>query len=164
MQPDPRSPIRADAMTSILEEAKQLRLDYQQQTAESRRSSRILMGAIAALIALIIPMVILLIINTQVMRQSNETARVIADCTTPGGRCYDEGRSRTSGAIGDIVRASVYMSQCSRLYPGEYGEEFDRKLEACVNERLSKAATQRQSPSPSPSVSPSTPASAGAPR
>lgn len=40
------------------------------------------------------------------------TARLV-DCTTPGGKCYEQGRSATSGAVGSINKGTIAAIWCS---------------------------------------------------
>jgi len=37
----------------------------------------------------------------------------LVDCTTPGGKCYEQGRSATSGAVGTINRITIAAVYCS---------------------------------------------------
>lgn len=37
----------------------------------------------------------------------------LVDCTTPGGKCYEQGRSTTSGAVGTINRVAVTVEYCA---------------------------------------------------
>lgn len=43
---------------------------------------------------------------------NNFAARLI-DCTTPGGKCYEQGRSATSGAVGTISKVTIAAIYCS---------------------------------------------------
>lgn len=36
---------------------------------------------------------------------ANNAANAIRDCTTPGGKCYQDGEKRTAAAVGQIVKA-----------------------------------------------------------
>lgn len=97
--------------------------------------------------------------NADVLDSVQTTNRFMADCTTPGGRCYQESRARTSEVLADVIRAQIFMAQCARLWPSEAGPDYDRKLSNCVYDRLAKAAKDRkddaqQRPSPSPAPSP----------
>lgn len=94
-------------------------------------------------------LVVLVALFGVVMLQVSQTNERVADCTTPGGRCYEDGRARTGSAVADLIRAEVAVAECARQWPGESGPAFDRKLEACVAERL-----QRAREIPAPSVTP----------
>lgn len=117
--------------------------------AARRRANRINLGVLAVVALLVAAMLVIGYQNNQLAQEVSRTNEQVADCTTPGRRCYEEGRARTNGAVAAVVRISVFVSQCGRLYPGESGPEYDRKLERCVAEKL--AAAQ---PSPSAPVQP----------
>lgn len=143
-------------LADLLAESRALRGDVRESEEARQKAVRINLIILGLISAFVVIMGVISWQSYQVSRQLNETNQKMADCTTPGGQCYEIGRRRTAGAIEDVIRASVYMSQCARLYPGEVGPEYDRKLEACVNERLTKAATGRATtPTPTPTVSPS---------
>lgn len=131
-------------LRDVVAEARALRADVQTAEQARRRANHINL----AVLGLVVVFVLMLV---GVGWQATTTNRQIADCTTPGGNCYEDGRARTSGAIVALTRISVYVSQCGRLYPGESGPEYDAKLERCVAEKL--AAAQPSSP-PSVSTSP----------
>lgn len=126
------------SLSALAAKAEGLRTDLKA-AEKSRRAATRVNWALFALVVLFVGMLV------AVVWQGGETNRRIADCTTPGGTCYEQGRARTANAIQDIVRVSIYMAQCARLYPGEAGPEYDRKLEKCVYERLA-------APAPAPST------------
>jgi len=74
--------------------------------------------------------------NYQNGTASRQTAERIADCTTAGSTCYEQGQARTAGAIRILIRSNTVIVECSRELPGLSGPEFDRKFEACVARRL----------------------------
>lgn len=37
----------------------------------------------------------------------------LVDCTTPGGKCYEQGRSATGGAVGTINKVTISAIYCS---------------------------------------------------
>ncbi len=129
-------------LANIIEESRGLRGDVRAAEAARRRATRFNLAILAILGVGLLGVAALGWQNNQLAQQQRETNRRMADCTTPGGRCYEEGRTRTEGAVSAVVRISVYVSQCGRLYPGESGPEYDKKLQACVSERLAAAAGQ----------------------
>lgn len=153
-EPTPPVPLQT-SLTALLDEASKLRGDVHSAEVARRRSGHINMG-LTALLAVLVALVLAIgWQNNRLTEQTRETAaetretnKRIADCSTPGGRCYEEGRQRTSGAIDAVVRISIFVSQCGRLWPGESGPEYDAKLTKCVAERLQAAQAQ---PAPSPS-------------
>lgn len=53
----------------------------------------------------------------------------LVDCTTPGGKCYEQGRSTTSGAVGTINRVAITVEYCA----GHLGPSATiAALNACV--------------------------------
>jgi hypothetical protein len=53
----------------------------------------------------------------------------LVDCTTPGGKCYEQGRSTTTGAVGSINKVTVATVYCS----GKLGPKATiDQLNACV--------------------------------
>ncbi len=148
------------SLTALIEESQALRGDVHTAEAARRRANHINFGVLGVLVIFVMMLMGLVYQNNQLSTQVADTNKRMADCTTPGGTCYAEGNERTGRAINDIVRASVFMSQCARLWPGESGPEYDKKLETCVAQRL--AANDGAPPTaPGPVVPSSPPASPG---
>lgn len=160
--PAPVSPAASPAvaalrssLTDLVKESQALRGDVQRAEDARRKATVVNVGLMVLLVLFVGLLGAVSWQNHQVIEKVEETNSIMADCTTPSGTCYQQSNRRTGAAINDIIWASVYMAQCSRLYPGEAGPGYDRKLEACVTERLEQAARERQaSPSPTPTVSP----------
>lgn len=140
-------------LDSILDEAKRLRGDVHSAEVARKRANLINMVVLAVLAGFVALLLAVAVQGNTTAKQAKEAAgqaaqanRQVADCTTPGGQCYEEGRRRSAAAIADILKVSIYMAECARLFPGEAGPEYDRKLEKCVYDRL--GAT------PTPSVAP----------
>lgn len=142
-------------LQGILAEAQSLRADVHR-AEQARKRATTAMVAILGVMAIFVALMVALgwqsnLVLTEVKDanvQAADTNARIADCTTPGGACYESGRQRTSEAIHDIIKVSIYMAQCARLFPNEAGPEYDRKLEACVTSRLSSD----KAPAPAPST------------
>lgn len=142
------------SLSALVDEAKALRADVRnaeqaRQRAERarRRASQVNLAGLALVAALV---GLLLVVAWSAVR----TNARIADCTTAGGACYEEGGRRTGTAIADIIRAQMFVSECARQWPGEVGPTYDVKLERCVAERLAaQAAAPPAVPVPAPSVS-----------
>ncbi len=152
--PRPREAALATLLTEVKSESEQLREDVR--NAERARKRANTLNTI-----LLVAAVLLVGVVGMVGWQVQKTNARIADCSTVGGKCYEEGRRRTEGAVGAVVRISVFVAQCGRLFPGEYGPEFDAKIERCVADRLAASARVGQvgptpggtsQPSPSSSV------------
>lgn len=143
-----------DSLASLIAESQALRSDVHGAELARKRANQINLGVLAVLALFTALLVAIGWQNNQVIGQVRETNNTLVDCTTPGGGCYQLGRSRADGAVSAVVRISIYVSQCGRLWPGESGPDYDRKLTQCVLDRLAQA---QASAAPSPSSAPSPP-------
>jgi hypothetical protein len=50
---------------------------------------------------------------TGVAADTKRNSDRLVDCTTPGGKCFEQSRSATSGAVGSINRVTVAAIYCS---------------------------------------------------
>ncbi len=141
------------SLAALINESQQLRTDVHEAEKARKRASMISL-AVIALLALFSGMLLVITWqNNHLVSQVHKTNEFISDCTTPTGECARQSSARTADAIGDIIRANVYMAECARLYPGLVGPEYDQKLESCVYGRLAEAARQRAQATPAPSPS-----------
>lgn len=146
--PSPHVAALRDSLAELIVESQALRTDVRGAERARRRASQISLGLLG-LVGLFVGMLMVVSWqNNRLAHQVAETNTRMADCTTPGGKCYEEGRKRTDGAVSAVVRISVLTNQCARLFPEESGPAYDRKLEACVQERLAQPV---QTPTPNPS-------------
>lgn len=129
-------------LDSILDEAQRLRGDVHGAEVARKRATKINMVVLAVLAGFVAMLLAIAYQNNQVINQVQSTNNTLADCTTPGHACYEEGQKRTAAAVSALTKISIYVSQCGRLYPGESGPEFDAKIEKCVAERLAKVQPQ----------------------
>lgn len=128
-----------------------------QAEAAHRRTGRINLAVLGVLAVFVLLLLINAVQNNRLTHQLATTNRQIADCTTAGGKCHEEASGRTGAAINDIIRAEIFMAECSRLFPGESGPVFDRHLEQCVTARLAGPhLTPPTAPVPAPAPAPST--------
>lgn len=140
------------SLASLIAESQALRSDVHGAEQARKRANQINLGVLALLALFTALLVAIGWQNNQVIGQVRETNKTLVDCTTPGGDCYQQGRSRADGAVSAVVRISIFVSQCGRLWPGESGPEYDRKLTQCVMDRLAQAQAEG-SPAPMPSTS-----------
>lgn len=131
-----------NSLAEVISESKALRADVH--TAEALRAQKIAQIRKESLLNLVILgglalfMVIVLAVayqNNQIAKDTKRNADTIVDCTTAGGKCYDEGRKRTGEAVGTLQRIQLYIIECSRALPvAQYppGPKFDRLFESCV--------------------------------
>lgn len=147
-----------NSLASLIDESQALRKDIHGAEEARRRANQINLALLGLLILFVGLLVAIGWQGNEAIDQARETNAAIADCTTPGGKCYEDSRKRAAEFTQDIILVSIYMSQCARLYPGEFGPEYDRKLQACVYERLSRngdlppGGTATPSPQPSRST------------
>lgn len=152
MAADPHQPvdILRSSLAALIAESQALRTDVHAAESARRRQFLVNTGVLGMLALFVLLVLVVAWQNNQVVTRVNQTNARVADCTNPGGKCYEDGKRRTGDAIGDIIRAEAYMAECARLYPGESGPAFDQKLEACVNARLAATQHARAKPTPTP--------------
>jgi hypothetical protein len=147
------------SLTDLITESQELRSDVHGAERARRRAGTINLALLGVLVAFVGLLLVVTFQNNRLSHRVTETNTRMADCTTPGGRCYDEGRTRSSAAIADLIRSQMFMAECARLFPDEAGAAYDAKLEACVLERLNGPTVRTPAapgPSPAPSRSPGT--------
>lgn len=143
------------SLTALISESQALRKDVKTAEEARKRATGVslgLLGLVAIFVALLLAVGWQ---NNQLVHKVNQTNAAMSDCTNPGGTCYTQGAQRYAQAIGDVIRAELFMAECARLYPGEVGPTYDAKLEKCVYGRLASTAGHAPAPAASPSPSPS---------
>lgn len=141
--PEARIASLSQSLADLIAESQALRTDVnaaevarEHEAKQRKRENQINLGLIGMIAIFVVMVMVMVWQNNSISQDTRQTNKQMADCTTPGGGCYEEGRARTADAISDITKVSIYMAECSRLSPGESGPEFDKKLEACVYEKL----------------------------
>jgi len=143
------------SLADLIEESQALRVDVHSAENARRKANRINLALLALLVLFVIMLVGVTVQNNSLAHEVAKTNRTLADCLDPAGDCYKLGNQRTGSAIQDIIRAEIFMAECARLYPNGSGPEFDRKLEACVFERLAGPGLRSHTnPMPTPGASP----------
>lgn len=150
IDPDSRpvSATLSEYLTKLAADAEGLRTDVHNAEQARRRANTIGLALMGVLGFLMLVILVVAAQNNAIASQTRQTNARIAACTTAGGKCYEDGKTRTGAAVGDIVKASVYVAECSRLHPGESGPTFDAFLEKCVAGKLAKASPPAPVPSP----------------
>lgn len=129
-------------------------------TADSARRQNQFVLALLAVVAVLVASLLTIVVqnrlrsnqNAEILRQTAQTSARIADCTTVGGACYEQGVARQSDAIRTLVRAIIYVAPCSQI------TDTDEELEDCVMRRLlepSPAPGASATPAPTPQPAPS---------
>jgi hypothetical protein len=106
--------------------------------AQGRRTELARNFLIAALIAWMIAVTVFLVWNAV---QGSRSRNILLDCTTAGGKCYEEQNKRSLEFIksiideeGDTQRIVVLAAYCAKVP----GNDTATSVEKCVNERLKK--------------------------
>lgn len=76
--------------------------------------------------------------NTSTLNSAERTAKLVEDCTTPGGDCYKRNQRSTSSAVGDIGRVTVLAAACGAELDGTemtVPQRADR-IQACIVRQL----------------------------
>lgn len=138
------------SLAALLTFAQDLRSDVKKSDVTQRRRNSINLGILGVIALFVGLLTVVVWQNNQLTKRVEQTNQVMAECTTPGRACYDQGNARITVAIGDILTGYMYMAQCARLWPDESGPEYDAKLTKCVADRLADAARRRAQASPTP--------------
>lgn len=151
---DPLSHVQIlqESLRDLIAESQSLRLDVHTAEVARRRNALVNLGVMMLLVIFVVLVFTVSWQNNRIGKQVRDGNDRIVDCTTAGGKCYQEGNARTGQAITAILRADIYVIECSRLHPNESGPAFDAVIEKCVTDRLAAAAA---GPSPAPAPSPS---------
>jgi hypothetical protein len=151
------------SLTDLIAESQALRVDVHSAENARKKANRINLAMLALLGLFVVMLVGVTWQNNSLAHEVAKTNRTLADCLDPGGDCYRQGNQRTGAAIQDIIRAEIFMAECARMFPNETGPAYDRKLEACVFERLAGPGLRSHTnpmPEPSAAPTPSVPAPA----
>lgn len=140
------------SLVDLIVESQALRTDVKTAEEARRRDTRVNLLLLGMLSIFVIMVLVVAYQNNAIAEQTRDTNAIMADCTTPGGKCHKQGSERTASAISSVLRTQIAALQCARLYPGITGPEYDRKLEACIYERVTALGT---TPPTTPPVTPS---------
>lgn len=90
--------------------------------------------------------------------QSYKLNNFIADCTTPGGKCYEASKAQNAANRSALTRANLFIVACTRT-----GARTDDELRTCIEKKLTAAGidisliTPNQPPAVEPTMVPSGP-------
>jgi hypothetical protein len=106
-------------LKQVIEEAKAVREIAR--IAEKARTRLVLVVLAVATLG------VLLLIGVLWIGVSNQNlSRTIADCTTAGGTCYEQSRSRTTSVIDQVIDAQIATIECRN----------EPDIRACVEQKL----------------------------
>lgn len=112
------------ALTSLADELRHLRTDIRADSKQRRRESLLSIGLALVLVLLMVGMLF-------VGWQNHSIGDQIADCTTAGGRCYEEGRRRSSEGVDRLIRSNIHLHRCLETP----GVDTDAEVIVCMERR-----------------------------
>lgn len=140
----PRNP--GELLNALLSESQRLRADVRERERRQRRLMALIAAAVVVCLVLVTSVVVLLVQNRQrgndtrtLLRASIATNERIADCTTAGGKCYEEGGKRSAALIQLLLQSQKQIALC------QASTDTRNELEKCIDEAL-EAMTPRPEP------------------
>lgn len=122
-------------------EAKATRTAIEDRSRAQRRINAWLIGFVAVTTVLVVLVLFMLVKDSQRRAQSRQILKnnaalsaQIADCTSVGGRCYEQSQQRLRAAIVQLTETNKAIILCSRT------ADTDAELDACVAARVKKTA------------------------
>lgn len=130
----------SELMRPLIEQANELTAAVHQDGLDRRNENRRILGVAVVLLLLLVLNVSVLFQNRhrsaqngQIIRNSAATSEQIADCTTVGGRCYQQSQKNTQAILSQLLVVNTYVVQCAKT------TNTDDELNACVASRLKAA-------------------------
>jgi hypothetical protein len=124
-------------LRDLLEESRRLRADVVARSETQRKFTRMALAAVVVTIMLLGIQLTILLQNRRtsaetraVIRENASTSQQIADCTTAGGRCFEEGSKRSAERTQGQIRAQTEIAVCQRFSTTE------DQLRKCVSSAL----------------------------
>ena len=74
--------------------------------------------------------------NSPKISETTETLRLVKDCVTPGGKCYERGQSQTAAAVGSLNEASVAAASAAAACAATPGVHGYVAIKRCVDRTL----------------------------
>lgn len=68
-----------------------------------------------------------------IVGDTRSNTNTLVDCTTPGHKCYEQGRDATSGAVGTIAKVVVLAAYCVKNLDHAATQV---QVQACINAGL----------------------------
>lgn len=131
----PRDP--GELLRSLLTESQRLRTDVRERERRQRRLMGLIAAAVVICVVLVTSVVVLLVQSRQrgndtraLLRTNTATSQQIADCTTAGGKCYQEGARRSAEAIGLLLQGQKQIALCRA------DSDTRDELEKCIDRAL----------------------------
>lgn len=119
------------ALERVADVSRGVRGDVAEANRVRRRDNTVTLVLAAVIVLLLAGALTLTVQNAKIARQNREISRQVADCTTAGGRCYQEGQRRTGEAVADIARMQVLVEVCG----SQPGVDTVAEVQRCVQQR-----------------------------
>src|SRR5688572_21415762 len=128
----------ARAAEAAGEDVRTFNAERRQEALAQRKRDRVThaVGVVVCLLLLVVLAVAWQ--NQRIGRQNAEISNQIADCTTAGGVCYEQGRERTGAAINELVRANMAVHECV--------DEFRVRGVAVTHDALNRCVARKLAP------------------
>jgi len=130
-----------------------LRTDVHLRAVQQRKATRIALAAMMVALLLLGIQLAILIQNREranesraLIRDNYSASQQIADCTTAGGKCYQESSKRSAAAVQQLLLGQKAIALCSQA------SDTTAELDECIDKAL--AAMMRPAPSSSPAPTP----------
>lgn len=139
-------------LAALIAESQSLRSDLK--SSETQRRKENLISVCTGLLAILFIGIVLAVAvqNRSIAEDAKtsansakKTSDAIADCITPTGHCYQDGSKRTGGAVGNLIKAQLVITDCNRHFPVD-----DKAFNACVVAGLKRAFPTTPAPAPTP--------------
>lgn len=144
----PRDP--GELLSALLSESQRLRADVRERERRQRRLMGLIAAATVLCLVLVTSVVVLLAQGRQrgndtraLLRTNAATNERIADCTTVGGKCYEEGNKRSAVVIQLLLSAIEEIAICNKA------SDNATEARACADRALAKLGVAAPSPSAS---------------
>jgi Tfp pilus assembly protein PilN len=143
----PRDP--GELLTALLGESQRLRADVRDRERRQRRLMGLIAATVVVCLVLVTSVMVLLVQSRQrgndtraLLRTNAATNERIADCTTVGGKCYEEGSKRSAAFIQLLLQGQKQIALCRSE------SDTSAELEKCID----KALAAMTAPSPTAST------------
>jgi len=143
----PRDP--GELLNALLGESQRLRADVRERERRQRRLMAVIGIGVVLCLVLVGGVMVLLVQGRQrgndtraLLRTNAATNERIADCTTVGGKCYEEGTKRSAAFIQLLLQGQKQIALCRSE------SDTSTELEKCID----KALAAMTAPSPTASA------------
>lgn len=128
-------------LSRLLSESEQLRADVADRERRNRRLVMLVGAGVVLALLMIVSVVVLLVQSRQrgadtraLIRANSSTNAQIADCTSPTGKCYQEGAKRSAALIQQLIEAQKQIALC-RAQTAD-NREAVTDLNICIDKAL----------------------------